>query len=477
MKTEDRNVIRKISRHKDLEENLPIYGNSYINAVFEYNLIRLGLNYYTLKEVFDDGGSILADEALGKPLDEVHTIIYDSLLSGRSTDDQADIKAKQDNVERLRDIRDELTRQMRVLTAYTDAMQIYEYVLNRVEYGITGEKYDVDTDSLADRLFRYLFSENDKMVINSKISMVTAQLPIRMTKSRFFDYLNDTLNIYNGSDISSFDDFCEMIRSSALLELPDGYGKLYPEVFKMVEQLEKIDYKKLDEVTYKAVMEQFGFTTTHLTDIVSNHLLAMEIVNALLCILLALPYQRSEAVSVDTCIRMISYLHDAYISEGVIPDEVDECLENIEGVQEMLTEDIMQFESVLPDILEESKDEISWIMADKIFGNLSVIAKLMSDSLFIDIDDKTDVDSDKVTDSVYIEKKRDEMVTLFTDFFSCHTKEVNRAVMALVFSNMPVLFNSVTETKEYIEHSLDKCGNESELMACAKILDEMMADD
>ena len=207
MKTEDRNVIRKISRHKDLEENLPIYGNSYINAVFEYNLIRLGLNYYTLKEVFDDGGSILADEALGKPLDEVHTIIYDSLLSGRSTDDQADIKAKQDNVERLRGIRDELTRQMRVLTAYTDAMQIYEYVLNRVEYGITGEKYDVDTDSLADRLFRYLFSENDKMVINSKISMVTAQLPIRMTKSRFFDYLNDTLNIYNGSDISSFDDF------------------------------------------------------------------------------------------------------------------------------------------------------------------------------------------------------------------------------------------------------------------------------
>ena len=33
------------------------------------------------------------------------------------------------------------------------------------------------------------------------------------------------------------------------------------------------------------------------------------------------------------------------------------------------------------------------------------------------------------------------------------------------------------EIKDYIEYSLNHCNNDSELMACAKILDEMMAEE
>ena len=64
MNTEDRRIIKEIRKRKDLEVNLPAYGNIYINAAYEYNLIRLVLNYYTIKEVFDEGGSIVSDELL-----------------------------------------------------------------------------------------------------------------------------------------------------------------------------------------------------------------------------------------------------------------------------------------------------------------------------------------------------------------------------------------------------------------------------
>ena len=473
MKTEDRNAIKKISRHKDLEENLPIYGNAYINAAYEYSLIRLVLNYYTLKEVFDEGDSIAEDNNLSNLIEDINTIIYESMIS--EVKDENIIDNENDIISRLNLIRETITKEMRVLTAYTDALQIYEYVLNRVEFDITNEKYNVDVDDLSDRLFKYLFNENDKLVINSKIQMVTAQLPVRMTKSKFYDYLTDTLNIYSGSDVKAFDDFCEMIRSTALLEKPEGYGELYPEIYNIISRLNEIDFKMLDEISYKAVMEQFGITTSHLTDVVSNHLLAMEVVNALYSILLAKPYERSEEESIDVCINMIRHLHNSYITGGSIPEVVDEGFERIEGIQEVLTEDIMQFESVLPDILKESKEELNWIMADKIFERLSVISSLMSDSLFIDINDKKS--DDETVDNNYINKKRDELVSLFNDFFSNHQKAVNRAVMGAVFSNMPVLFNSMQETKEYIEHSLSHCGNDSELMACGKILDEMMEDD
>ena len=82
-----------------------------------------------------------------------------------------------------------------------------------------------------------------------------------------------------------------------------------------------------------------------------------------------------------------------------------------------------------------------------------------------------------MADSDYIASKRDELINLLTAFFKKHPKEINRAVMSSLFSNMPVLFNSQQEIKDYIEYSLNHCNNRSELMACAKILEEMMAEE
>lgn len=468
MKAEYKKIIKEIKRHNNLDYNLPEYGNAYIDSVYEYNFIRLVLNYYTLKEVFDEGGTIMQDKPLIDTLEDIHTIIFESIMSEDGVENCADC------LKRLEVIRKELTDRMVVLTSYTDALQIYEYVLNRVEFGITGEKYDVDVDDFSERVFKYIFNDNDKMVINSKIQMVTAQLPVRMTKSKFYDYINATLNIYKGSDKSSVDSFVDMVMSTSVIDKPKGYGKLYPEIYRLIAQLDETDFKNLNLDVFKFIMEQFSLTSVHLTDMVSNHLILMEIVNSLYSILLAMPYQKNNGEALKAACSMTGSLHDAFISGGDIPEEVDLQFEKIEGVQEYLSEDIVQFESVLNDVIEESSDEISWIMADEIFKRLDKISKLMSNSLFIDLNEEKAVEA---ADDVYIRNKCDELIKAFGEFFENHSKEINRAVMGAVFSNMPVLFNSVQEIKDYIDHSLSKCGNESELMACAKIIDEMMSEE
>jgi hypothetical protein len=172
---------------------------------------------------------------------------------------------------------------------------------------------------------------------------------------------------------------------------------------------------------------------------------------------------------------MIRNLHAAFVTSGDIPETVDDGFASIEGIQEGLGEDILQFESVLEDVIRESSDEVSWIMADELFSSLEKISKLMSNSLFIELNEKEN--DEETADSDYIKEKYEELIASFGAFFDEHKKEVNRAVMAAVFSNMPVLFNSVSEIKEYIEHSLSHCSNDSELMACAKLLDEMMAEE
>lgn len=467
MKKENRIILKDIMQNRDLETNIPAYGNIYINAAYEYSLIRLVLDYYTMKEVEDELGAGL-DDYLSGVLDEIHTILFEALLSEDIRENHAEI------ISRMDALRDNLTKKMTLLTAYTDALQIYEYVLNRVEYGITGETIDVEESALAAKVFRYLFRDNDKMVVNSKIQMVTGQLPIRMTKSRFFDYLTDTLNIYNGSDKSSLDDFVAMLKSTALLELPEGYGEEYKEIAKVIKVLEDTDYKALDLEQFKALMEQFSMTAAHLSGLVSNYLMVMEIINNLYAAMLAKPFENCREESVSTCISMLKGLHDAFVSAGEIPELVDEGFMIIEGRQEELGEELMQYESILPEVLGEQTDTVSWMMADLIFENLDKISKLLSSSLFVDLKSSENVSG--VADSEYITSLRDELVGLLTAFFEKHSKEVNRAVMASLFSGMPVLFNSQQEIKDYIEYSLNHCNSSSELMACAKILEEMMAE-
>ncbi|MDE5864054.1 MAG: hypothetical protein K2H34_06895, partial [Lachnospiraceae bacterium] len=220
----------------------------------------------------------------------------------------------------------------------------------------------------------------------------------------------------------------------------------------------------------------FSVTTTRLTELVSNYLLAVELVNNLYAAMLAGPYQKNEERETQICISMLEGLHSAFITNGEIPEFVDEGFVEIEGVQELLGEDIMQFESILPDVISDNKDTISRLMSDEMFERLLRISKLLSGSLFVNLEGD-ERGKEESADTEYITAKRDLLVGQLTEFFDTHAKEVNRAVMAALFSHMPVLFNSQQEIKEYIEYSLGHCGNPSELMACAKLLEEMMAEE
>lgn len=469
MKSEDKKVIKDIMHNKELERNLPAFSKAYTNLVYEYSLIHFLLNYYTIKEVERDTGGISVDETLDSVMNEVHTLVYEMLLSTQLNEEPEVV------VKKLNDVRNLLTDKMTVLTAYTDGLQIYEYMLNHIEYKLTGETFSVNETALAAEVFRYLFHDNDKMVINSKIQMVTSQLPVRMTKNRFYEYLTETLNIYNGSERTAFDEFVERLKSTVLLEKPDGYGTDYGEIARMIQTLEAIDFKTMDLTAYQAVMEQFAITSNQLTELVSNYLLVMELINNLYAIALMLPYETNDRSSVKTCIHMIEGIHDAFLSGGRIPSFVDDELIQIEGIQETIGEEMIQYEAALPDVLAAHKDMIKSLMLDKIFNSFVMTARLLSNSLFVSLEeesaDTTPVDPD------YITEKRDELVCLLQDFFDTHQKEMNRAVMAALFSNMPVLFNSQEEVKQYIEYSLGHCNNASELMACAKILDDLMAEE
>lgn len=469
MQTDNKKIIKNIMKKKDLEENLSKYASLYVNEAFAFSLIHFVLNYYTIKEVEEDTGAIHGDAFLNSVMEDVHAFVEASIL-------RQDVEWNhEEGILKLHDIRNRMTEKMTILTAYTDALQLYEYILNRVEYGITGESYEVEPLSLATRIFQYLFNDQDKMVINSKIQMVTSQLPIRMTKSKFYEYLTETLNIYNGSQRLVLDEFIALLKSTALIEKPKGYGEEYKKIADFIQTLEELDYKNLSIQEYQMIQEQFSLTTQSLTELISNYLLVMELVNDLYTILLLLPYEDSEEESVEVCKEIGKGIFDSYRKQETIPEAVTDLFVRIEGVQEALGENIVQYEAVLQDVTGDNASLIESLMLGKIFTALRFSSKLMSNSLFVDLEDN-ELDT-TVADSDYIARCRDELVEQLGTFFKEHKKEMNRAVMAQLFAAMPVLFNSQEEIKNHIENSLTNCNNDSELKACAKIIEDLMAED
>ena len=116
-------------------------------------------------------------------------------------------------------IRNKITEKMKVLTAYTDAFELYEYILNRKEYSFEetvdeelNQLFDAfDAEQFSAEIFNFIFSDADKVTVNAKIQQIVGQLPLRMTKAKFYDILGQTLSIYNGCEIQSLDDFVQTI--------------------------------------------------------------------------------------------------------------------------------------------------------------------------------------------------------------------------------------------------------------------------
>ena len=60
------------------------------------------------------------------------------------------------------------------------------------------------------------------------------------------------------------------------------------------------------------------------------------------------------------------------------------------------------------------------------------------------------------------------------EFFKNNNKQLNRAVMALIISKLPVFFNNITEIQDYVYNSLSNCTNKAEKNASIEIVKSLM---
>ncbi len=463
MKSTCKKIVTDINRDKDIELTIPKYIDLLDSQFNLYSMVKLCLNFYTIREMLEEDTDI---SDFKEAYDKVSSLLKKAITNAASIEPS--------DIELIDSVRNNVEYKMKLLTAYTDGFEIYEYILNRLEAGIKNTVNEVDIELLSNKMFQYVFSENDTVVVNSKLQILMSQLPVRMTKNKFYDVVSNTLSIYKGGETSSVDDFVDMLKTAVLMVKPEGFETEYPELYDVYKRLEETDYKTIDEGTFDRLSMDINSGAEFITNQVSFYMLFQEVINDTYTILLTTTGSglnsdnnayKSAVKIIDTCIN--SFSEDA-------ADELLDAFLSLEGAQEFVYENVMILETALDDVAVKSEG-LGEDIAKRI-NVLKTVEKLVSSSLFIDLKKEFDAEA-KTADAEYIGKLKEELTADFAEYFKDKSMIVVRSIMCKILAAMPIFLDTQQQIKNYFDYVLGNCKNDSELTACDKLICEIIEED
>lgn len=459
-------TIKEIMNNKNLEINIPKFGKHLMTIFNSYSFIRLSMNYYTYYEIISE--SEKNDKTLENFIERFNKIIKDGVINPVMGETQNIV------LEEVTSIRNEVINIMKGLTCLADIFNIYEYVLNRIEYNFKDSSHieklsDVDFTT---SVISYILSDKDNVVMNTKISETVRELPVRITKSKFFEMLHTGLLVYKGSEKQSVDDFLYMIRTSTMLDIDNMALDLSDDIKEIYENFKNTDFSNISAQEYDELSSKLKFATEFIEDTVNKYMMFAELLNDVYVIVLSNHYVEELPLEHSSCITIIDTLYNRFTKDKLSDDvEVENFFFQLEGKQENYHRAFSNMISTLDYLLESKKELIDSLVLDTMFNSLDRISKLVSGSIFVEFDTET---NNEEADIEYIDEKFETLKNDFTNFFKDNKKIVNRAVMAQVLSALPIFFNNVDEIKDYIIQSISQCSDNAEKLACYEIFHSLM---
>jgi len=433
-----------------------------MTAAYQYSYVRLVLNYYTLFETIGEA-----------PVIPERIIAYCQQLNGLLKEHCSG----KDVEEGLLKLREDITHEVEVLTSYTDCFQIYEYVLNRLERKfMTLPETGHDDESFAKRLTGFVTDTRETAVINGRIRQIIGQLPVRLTKQKFFSLVMEGLSVYIGSPLENLNDMMYTLRTESMAKLPSGMEEGHKGLFELLEQFRREDYGNMTAEGYEEASSKLALACEGLMDESGLYIMLQDIINDFCVMVFAKPETVIDVKEEELYCSMAAEILEKFTNEDYSPANEDffDRLTQLEGRQETYYERYLRTE--LPEESDERNKDPDYVKAVN-------VDKLLSGSSFVELKGRnTEKETGKaeetaVVDRSYLEKTAKEYFEELEEVFSGVSRPVVRAIMAKVLSDLPVFFNSIEEIQAYIEGSLKSCLDETEKETCKELLEELMEDE
>lgn len=463
-------LVRNINKGKKLDENIPLYKDILSDVYNQASLLHITMEYFVLYELLQEKNGE-ENAYLKEAVDVVNQVIFAAFSEETLTDEK-----KQELLDLLVATRTDVIGKMKILTMYTDKLSIYEHVLNRIELKYGSEIATADVDVFVQKVYQYIFSGKDNVVINESIKEVLAELPVRMARSKYFQLIEDSLSVYKGSDKSAIDRYIYMLETSAMLYEPEGADEYFVEIKEFTERLEKMYFSALSEAEFHMVSEELGEKAAFISEVADLYVSIQSVLNHLYCYISSLDQQNLTDASDVACVDIIRGVL-ALFAEGSwneIPEEISGKLVQTEGKQEKLVEDMMQLETVLMDVRIGKEEMLEELGLTQDFRRLEVLSQLISASgTFVEFEEKQ---QEETADDTYILEQTGKLLAKLKEQFSKNEICVTRAVIAATISKFPVFFTSSKEVEEYVRESLERCTDDAERQASMNMIASIMED-
>lgn len=430
-----------------------------ISAACHYAYTRLALNYYMYYEVILEGDLLSGRlEGLGK---RYHSLLK-SFLKGNPQLDELDC------------LRTDTASAMEANTAYTDVFQAYEYVLNRLEGRfepqLMGDRnVRIDEEEWTAEIMAYIMDTDQGMVVNERIQSVVGQLPIRLTRNKFFAMVEKGLSVYKGGTVSGLDDMLYILRSEAMLVRPEDMETGYEDLHSIFREFENTDFKAVTAEEYRHLTAEMERAGQILLDTTGELMLFMDLINDLYVLMLSRKWAMMEVSEERLLQGMLSSVHALF--EGgaatAIPQELTDKLSMLEGKQEAYFEQWMRLETDVngaADGMDEDREI------------LRKIGLLMSDSSFMSLE-RPDSGPEPKVDEELMAGKLEHFFGELSAAWEGKPKVLIRAVMSKILSRLPVFFDSLEEVRLYVEGSLRSCSDGKEKEISMRLIRMIMEQD
>lgn len=452
-------AVNDLIKGKRVEENLHVYTEGLSSLYKRMAELRMAMNYFTFAEVYTEMNEDIR-KVIDSSVDKIQKLVNDIVILDTLNEDA---------IEEISEFRNELIRKMEILTSYTDKFQIAEYILNRVEYRFTDSGFSDSyyNDKFEKDIYRYITSDKDNSVINMKLSQVIAQVPMRLSKNKFYDMLKDSFSLYKGNEKQGVDDFLYMIRTAGTLYEPDGFETEFSVLNSYFKMLSSIDVENITKEQYENYREQLDKASSLVEEYADFFVMITEVLNDVYSI--ALNFNSlTDMNETDKLKDIISDSYDLVEGNELDSENISERFVLFEGLQERLSSKIFNPESAMDEIISINEEVIKGTIYEKIFSDLVITSKLQSASTFAKLSDD---DSKKETaDEEYINEVVTNLVNEFAVLFESLDRYKKRAVMAAVISNLPAFFNNLEEFKQYVHVALSQCTDSAERQACMALI-------
>ena len=456
-------IVGDLLKNRNVTENLKAYPKQFMVLNHEYALIRMAMNYYTYFSMTEDDQGMIMDYY--QELSLLHSII-EKIFCKKEQVGEEEISA-------VLELRNKIVEQVQDLTCYVDIFNVYEHALNRVEYRFREEELpkDYSDEDMTRKLMNYILEDEDRMAVNQKISQVLGQLPLRLTKNKFFEMLVQGMSIYKEGTKKSLDDFLYMIQTTSMLEKSETMISNYPHLQEVVDSFTQVKFKTISNEEYEEMRYNIEKSSEYIEDVMNGNLMLQEIVNDLLLILYTVD-AREENKTTTVCSEIIKNTNLLFLKKfpEKSVDEIEEMFVELEGCQEELYPKLTSFD-ITDEIRKSYTEQIGQLGLEEVYKKVYQLPKLNSDSMFISLDEEPD--SGNVTES-YVVEKQEQLIESYRQLFSEQEQMVNRAVMSMALSELPVFFNNISELQDYIYNCLSICTERAEKLACIEILNGIM---